>query len=258
MRSPARKRTVVVAASLSPLPSVRWPQGEAPRGAETLPFTAWGSFLDRFSWKQGEHVSLIGPTGGGKTTLALAILPMRSYVVVFATKPTDDTMQTLVEMGWHKTETWPPVDPSHRKIILWPPYKKPKYEAGQKPVFAKAFDDIYDVGKWCVYIDEAAYFVDDLKLDRQMKRFWRQGRSEGISLVASTQRPAWVPLDIYSQATHLFFWRTTDERDVDRIAGVGAANSALIKRVIPNLPLHHSLYVNTRTGAMAITRVERT
>jgi hypothetical protein len=78
-----------------------------------------------------------------------------------------------------------------------------------------------------------------------------------ISLVTSIQRPAWVPLEIYSQSTHLFIWRTNDESDLTRLSGLGAANNATARMVVENLEPYQVLYINTRTGEMARTRAPK-
>jgi hypothetical protein len=52
---------------------------------------------------------------------------------------------------------------------------------------------------------------------QQLKFLLQQGRSAGISVVAMTQRPAFIPLAFYDQATHLFVWRDNDLRNRQRI-----------------------------------------
>src|SRR5690242_7261177 len=86
------------------------------RWSRTSPMTVpdvvpWDQFLaTRFLWRQGEHVSLIGRTGGGKSTLALAITPKRKYVAVLGTKPRDSTLSGLLKNGegWRRMPTWNP------------------------------------------------------------------------------------------------------------------------------------------------------
>lgn len=95
---------------------------------ERLP---WDEFLaGRFVWNQGEHVTLIGPTGSGKTTLALALLPMRRYVLAFGTKPKDRTLDTLVrQAGWKRVQTWekmPRVIRGACRVVFWPKYLTPE------------------------------------------------------------------------------------------------------------------------------------
>lgn len=236
-----------------PLPKVNWPIAED--SPTEISYLGWEEFQAQWTWNQGEHVSLIGPTGQGKTTLGMALLPRRSYVVVMATKPKDATLDVLKRRGYKKTEEWPPSGVS-QKVILWPPYKRPEYEKKQQQVFAHAMDDIFGSGGWCVFVDEAAYFVDDLKLEKWLKRFWRQGRSLGISLVAATQRPAWIPLDIYSAASHLFLWGTNDPNDLQRLGGIaGGVDVKKVRETVSALKPHEVLYVDTRTRFMCRTRL---
>lgn len=222
---------------------------------ETVP---WEDFYRYFqaSWAQGEHVSYIGPTGSGKTTLALAILPIRSYVLALATKPKDATMDRL-----HKRERWPIVQswpPSRmrrpaQRIILWPPFRRPEDVANQQAVLHRAVVDAFTAGGWTIFADELFYLCKYLGMQRTLEMVWTQGRSVGITLVGGTQRPAHVPLLAYDQATHLFFWRDNDETNLRRISGLGGLNSAAIRRTVAALPKHHALYLNTRTGETAIT-----
>lgn len=227
------------------------------RIGQEAPRTPWAQFLQNtFTWKAGEHIGLIGPTGLGKTTMLINLLPLHPYVVVFVTKPEDETMQALVDRkGWHKMERWVGLDPKqfpHR--ILWPDATRLESEHHQQEVFHQAFAKIYREKGWVVALDELWYLDNILHLDRDIKTYLLQARSLRISLLMGTQRPAWVPVEVYSQCTHLFFWRTNDENDLKRISGIGWRSADLIREVVANLEPHQALYVNTRTGAMARTR----
>jgi energy-coupling factor transporter ATP-binding protein EcfA2 len=221
--------------------------------AEQVP---WDEFFRYFrgAWRQGEHVSYIGPTGSGKTTLALSVLPIRQYVLALATKPKDATMDRL-----HKAERWPitpqwPMTGRHRsanRVILWPPFKRPEDVHNQQQVMHAAIVDAFTAGGWTIFADELFYLCRYLGLQRTLEMVWTQGRSVGITLVGGTQRPAHVPLLAYDQATHLFFWRDNDETNLRRIAGLGGLNSQAIRRTVAALPKHHALYLNTRTGETA-------
>ncbi|MGY5106759.1 hypothetical protein, partial [Streptomyces sp. 900105245] len=92
-------------------------------------------------------------------------------------------------------------------------------------------------------------------LTRAVKVYLQQARSIGISLVVASQRPAWIPVEVFDQSTHLFFWRDNDERNLNRMAGIGWLSANTIREAIANLPQYHVLYVNTRTGEMMITRM---
>lgn len=227
-----------------------------------IPYVVWADFLARhFDWNQGEHVSLIGPTGSGKTTLALEILARRTWVTALATKPRDATMDRLIRKGWKKIQKWPPPHvPLHRRnegqrVVLWPPFKKPEDVTNQAVQIDAAMRAMFVQGGWCIFADEARYLCVDLKLKRLLETIWTQGRSLRLSLVAGTQRPSMVPLLMYDQATHLFFWRDNDEANLKRIGGIGYQSSAGIRRAVCSLDLHEVLYVNSRTGEMLRTRI---
>lgn len=222
-----------------------------------VPRVSWSEFLRTFDWRQGEHISLVGPTGCGKTTLGLALLERRKYVTVFGTKPRDDVLDRLARSRtWRRRDRWLP-RPGEQRIILWPRFDSPDDVAEQKIVFTEALKEIFVSGGWCVFVDEARYLCDFLHLEGLLRLYWQQGRSLGLSLVATTQRPANMPLELYNQATHLFLWRETDRVNLIRLGGIaGAVDSTIIKQEVATLPGHEFLYLNTRTGAMIRSRVE--
>lgn len=218
----------------------------------------WDTFLaDRFRWAQGEHITLIGPTGTGKTTLALAILDQREYVLAFATKPKDKTMDALVRrQGWRLVRKWdrmPNVIRGTLRVVFWPRFRTPHDVPNQGREIREAIYEAFVVGGWCLFVDELHYMDHTLGLKKEIEMVWTQGRSIGLSLVAGSQRPAHISLMAYDQATHVFFWRDNDERNLKRISGMNGLNSNLIRSTVASLPKHHVLYVNTRTGEMVVT-----
>jgi len=222
-----------------------------------VPMVPWQDFVEAFQWSQGEHVALIGPTGSGKTNLAYWLLPKRRYIVVFGTKPKDPS---LVAFGKHNgfqiLRTWNPKTTAQRepRRILWPDASNLDSDRVQRSVFSMAMAHMYRQGGWCLYIDELWYLCQILGLTKAVKVYLLQARAMEISLVVATQRPAWVPVEVYDQSTHLFFWRDSDSRNLRRLAELSVINAETIMWVLARLPKYHVLYVNTRTGEMMITR----
>lgn len=228
---------------------------------DAVPTVPWDEFLSQhFAWNQGEHVTLVGPTGTGKTTLMLAIVELRQYVLVLATKPRDKTMDALARRpGWRIVRKWadmPNVIRGAVRVVFWPTFKTPDdrprqaYEIGQ--LMRGAFTD----GGWCLVIDEL-WYVQQLGLQKMIETWYTQGRSIGLSVLAGTQRPAHVTLLAYDQPRHIFFWRDNDERNLKRIAGLNGLNSRLIRETVATLPAHHVLYCNLVTGDMVITKAPK-
>lgn len=230
------------------------------RMPESIPIQVpWKAFLsDDFDWRQGEHVSLIGPTGTGKTTLGLAILPRRRYVVVVATKPRDAALDRLIGHGYRALARWPEhIDTeAGARILLKPRMRGPADVANQRKVIGDALQAMFRAGGWTIFIDELRYVSGNLRLRPILELIWLQGRSLNLSLVGGTQRPAHVPLEMYDQATHLFFWRDNDRRNLERISGLGGIDADEVRDQVANLDRHATLYVNTRTGDLIVTRVE--
>jgi hypothetical protein len=252
-------------------------QQPSPAELAGIPRVTWAEFLaGHFQWKRpvqgvapdAEHVGLIGPNGSGKTTLARQILDGQRYVTVFGTKPVDASLDRFRRLryvdemgrphrGYERIEKWPP-HATYERVLLWPKVTKLREtNARLGSAFRAALEQIFEEGNQTVYFDELRYVCRDLHLTAELQILWLQGRSNGISVMGGTQRPAFVPVEIYDQSTHLFFWRDNDDANLKRIGGVGAINAKLIRETVAHLPRHDVLYINTRTGAMLVTRAER-
>lgn len=255
--------------SAPPLPRVRWYTDEDERAARVTvdaPRIPWATFVEKiFTPQPGEHVTIVGSTGKGKTELTRQILPLFPFTVLFATKAADTTVDRMVaEQGYKRFERWPrlPAREAPRRVI-WPRTGKLREMTKiQRDVFEDAIDHIYAEGGrpkerpvgWCIAIDEIWWFTNMLKMELELRVLWQHARSAGITLVAATQRAAFVPTEAFSQPTHLFFFQVRDENNLGRIGDLQAGNKRMIRDLVYNLEPFQVLYVNNVTGQMVRTR----
>lgn len=217
---------------------------------------SWRDFRRQFAaeWEQGQHVTMIGTTGSGKTTLMRQIIGLRSYVVIFAAKGRDDTMDKFLADGYVKLERWNPDIDDY--IVLWPKIRGAAHRHYQREVFEEAIDSIYRSGGWCVVFDEVSYLADTLRMTDHLKFLLQQGRSSGISVIGMTQRPAFIPLAFYDQATHLFLWRDNDHRNLTRVGELAGLAAKAVQQEVAELKRREVLYLNKDTGYRVRTVVE--
>lgn len=222
---------------------------------ERLDWTHLVKFMD---WRPGEHVTLIGPTGAGKTELTIKLIELRRWVVFLATKRIDPTQDRLRKLGFHVIADPVQINPEiASRFTLKPPWPRRATSAEIKALHARVFREglnraFYQTG-WTVVVDEGRYVARRLGLESELEMFWLQGRSQGNTLMLSTQRPRFIPLEAYDQASHLFLWRDNDTANIARVAEMAGLNRGTVVQVVPRLRRHDVLYVQPFTGQMYIT-----
>jgi ABC-type dipeptide/oligopeptide/nickel transport system ATPase component len=233
-------------------------QTAAGLGYELPPYVPWETFLrDHFRWRQGEHVTFVGKSGSGKTTLARQILPQRDYDVVLATKKNDPSLYGPLEaQGFVIVDEFDPDPRQTPKVIYRPRLTSPTAEgrAEQQDAFRETLVSIFETGGWCVFLDEILYQTENLRLGTEVETLYLQGRSLGVTMVAGTQRPARIPV-IAWDAPHLFMFKATNKQDVIRMSEFSGINIDVAREMIPRLPRHEALYINTVTDEILRTKV---
>jgi hypothetical protein len=225
---------------------------------ETTERLSWENAVRRMDWRPGEHVTLIGPTGAGKTELTIRLIELRRWVLFLGTKRIDPTQDRLRRMRFRviadPAELNPEID---SRFILKPPWPRRANASQVKELHARIFREglnraFHQTG-WTVVVDEGRYVAHRLGLSSELELFWMQGRSQSNTLVLGTQRPRYIPLEAYDQASHLFLWRDNDTANISRVAEMAGINRRSVTDIVPRLRRHDVLYVQPFTGDMFIT-----
>jgi hypothetical protein len=181
----------------------------------------WGRPGGRFD---PEHLTVYGKSGGGKTYFVGYVLKERarvrgSHVVIVATKRTD---RTLRELGWPIVSDWPP-DYGHNQVIFWARAKgiSAEHRIPQRAKVKRLMDQLWvPDSNVVVYWDELPYIETMLKLKPEMETYYREGRANGITCVASMQRPSNVTRLSHSEAGWTVAFPPKDADDRKRVAEV--------------------------------------
>jgi hypothetical protein len=224
-----------------------------------IPDIGFDEFMSSWSgkYKQDQHVTVIGPTGCGKTTLVTELIRPRGHVVALGVKHVDKTMEKLIRKErWHKVERWNQRPKSAQRVVLWPKANDlNKVMDTHNKVFSELFRSVFKIGHWTIWMDELTYLADHVGLKKPIKQMYILARSNKISLVGSAQRPAWIPLEAYSQASHLILFRTGDERDLARIGSLNGTDAKQVAATVSRLPYHSFLHVDLTNGDQVISKV---
>lgn len=164
-----------------------------------------------------EHVFIAGMTGSGKTFLAQVYAAgIEKQVFVLDTKGTFD---------------WPYLPPN-QKIIVGTLAELPT-AAGQhkniiyRPIREELTDAHYNsFFQFCYYLGNCTVLVDEVmqvcptpsRIPEFYKGILTRGRELNVNVWSATQRPATIPVVVYSEATHWFIFKLNAAPDRDRLA----------------------------------------
>lgn len=218
---------------------------------------------ERWDHKRGEHTTILGPTGWGKTTLAFDLLAPLSTpaepTLVLAMKPRDKTVTDFGKKAeFRRVESW---DPPPTTTSKWHPRRPagwllwPKWTANAEQDQAEQYHHFRKAIEWAmrrgggikVFGDELADLTD-IGLKDTVSHSLRQGRSLDQSMFCASQRPSGIPVLAYGQAMHLFIGNDTDKRNRDRYGEIGGVDKDLVIGLTSELAQHEWLYIRRARG----------
>jgi energy-coupling factor transporter ATP-binding protein EcfA2 len=208
----------------------------------------WDVFLDWFKtvWHQGQHVSIIGPTGCGKTTAAVGIAKLRRWVIALDPKGGDTT---LSDSGFRRVREWPlPKDVlqdvaegrSARVVQGFMPRKMAEFTV-LKELLRDTIEGVWLDGGWTVIVDETQIACDRkmMNLGPQVEKMLVAARDKKLSTITLFQAPAWVPTATTRQATWIIIFPTRDETVIKTLAAKIGRDWHDLKYILHMLPDHH-------------------
>jgi energy-coupling factor transporter ATP-binding protein EcfA2 len=208
--------------------------------------------------RQGEHISIVGPTGSGKTRLGLTLCKWigsrmgkdkrPSRVTVLCYKPRDDTMRDILpEKQWPEIKRWPPAY-GQEHCIVW---VRKGGNAQQRAVFVPLLDRVYQEGGQTVYVPEAAHFErkppDGLGMGGKMTEFWSAARSNKTTMVSDTQRPRYVTRSMWTEPEWVIIFTPEDEDDLREVAKLSGKKVAVLS-IVGNLGPYEFLCIRRQRG----------
>lgn len=210
-----------------------------------------------------EHVEIIGMNGSGKTYLLLKILQDRmvvrnSHIVLVVTKRAD---KIFAKLGWPIVRTVRDVM-RYRVCIFWPQtnllgqQRKAYHEAQMRELLTKLWQP---EANRVVAFDEIAYVESLSPAVRELvQMWWREGRSNGLTVVAMKQRPQGVQRDMSSETWWTFAFVPKDHNDAERFAELfGSKRDWLPVFDSMNPDNHEFLVRHTRSRAAYVSWVDK-
>lgn len=220
---------------------------------------------DYWDYKAGQHVTILAPSGGGKTQFSFELLGATAtpecpaYVLVM--KERDKTVSMFAKrFHFRILKSWPP--PTLIKFqkkppgyVVWPPGNPNVHveKARHANIFARVIQWLYwSKGKKILFADESYSLEKELGLVEEINRIHTKGRGMDCGLWCASQRPAWISQWAY-QANHVFIGNDPDRKARERYGEIASGiDPAVIREVNERLAPFEFLYINREHKTMCI------
>jgi nucleoside-triphosphatase THEP1 len=211
---------------------------------------------------QPEDVEVVGPKGSGKTHLLCKMLQDRQIArdtpeIMVMTKPDD---KIAGKLGWPIVDDWRGVT-ENRQVIYWP--RTGLLGRARRSYHERKIGDLLDRlwqpdSNTLIAFDEIGYIESlstDIKATVQM--YWREARSQGITIVAMKQRPQGVQRDMHSESMWTASFKPKDDADLERFAELFGAKRDWMP-VMRSLEMmdHEFIMRHSKTGQAVISWID--
>jgi len=234
------------------------------------PYVEWEIVRPRLErgWKPGQHVSVFGPNGYGKSTVAIELGELSSQpTIIFITKKRDRLLSELPRRGWVLCRTLEQVEsalrpkPAERyfgrrrpapppRLVYWPTATGGlrQRRAKLRTLSERLLDFVYERGGITLIIDEGLFLTKTLGQSEQVEMLLHEARSSGSRLVILSQRPSGLPLSAYSAPTFLVMFATNEPADLKRLSEIGGGlDPKPLRAELQLLPMYEFVLVAPRT-----------
>lgn len=225
--------------------------------------------------RPGDHITLIGPTGRGKSVLTGQLVPLlvrHTDVAILAPKGRDPALAGL----GHPTRTWPPrrswwegvailgglkEDRHRERPKIWRvevPIRKVEDFTRLAALYGRILADALarpEQGRRAtvIVLDDSRFLADQMKLSKLIVANMMIGRSKRTTMINNFQAPRWVPRECLDQASHVLIWRNRDSDVGKRLAEIsGDIDPKAVEAAIRSLDYHDCLWVDGRTDEVHI------
>lgn len=169
--------------------------------------------------KSNDRVFVAGKTGSGKSFLIKYILTgYPGKVIVYDEKNSFDLDNYRIVRNL--SEFYLALD-EYDKIKFVPDIQSIINDEDKLTLLENIFYHIY-IAKNCLLVIDEAYsiFRSALDIPQWFKAILTRGRERNVGVICLTQRPAHIPVFVYSEAEHFFVFRLLTKNDISKLEAI--------------------------------------
>lgn len=164
--------------------------------------------------REGYHSAILGTTGSGKSTYGAWLLSRApfhlkpAFIIDFKHEELFAKSLRIRQIGLHEKL------PTQPGLFILRPRPDEAYFGDDRHDVEKWLEKLWTQGNAWLYIDEG-YLAPDRTW---LRNVLAQGRSLGITVVTTSQRPVDVSRSVFTEATYVSVFRLNDKKDLQRVA----------------------------------------